>query len=166
MTKGGFSRAAIEETSILIKKPWAEVRDQMKSGVEFPGHEQVEAAMRRHPAMLRENQTDGWLSCQNGTSQNPQTCWRCKGTGAPRPERLRQLTPQPTPHPPEMPPAPTGNNAAAHLSEMDGGPPRYVYIHSPLPRAQFFNLNAYAKDCKCDKDFYPDLLTDEGTSTG
>jgi len=36
-----------------------------------------------------------------------------------------------------------------------------------LPRiAQLFNLDAYAEDCKCDTDYIPDVLTDEGTSTG
>jgi len=29
-----------------------------------------------------------------------------------------------------------------------------------------FNLDAYAKDHKCDKDLNPDLVTNEGTSTG
>jgi len=56
-------------------------------------------------------------------------------------------------------------NEAAHLSEIEGVPPGYVYILTPLPSAQFFNLDAYAKDRKRDKDFNPDLLTDEGTST-
>ena len=38
MAKEGFSRAAIEETKYLIKKPRAEVREEKKRGVEFPGH--------------------------------------------------------------------------------------------------------------------------------
>jgi len=38
MTQGGFLRAAIEETQQLIKKPRAEVREDKKQGVEFPGH--------------------------------------------------------------------------------------------------------------------------------
>jgi len=38
MAKEGFSRAAIEETKYLIKKPCAEVREEKKRGVEFPGH--------------------------------------------------------------------------------------------------------------------------------
>ena len=97
--------------------------------------------MERHPAMLRENQTNHCLPCHKGTAQNPQTHWRQKGKGAPSPERLRQLTPEPTPHPPEMPLVPPGNNEAAHVSEIEGVPPRYVYIHIPLPSAQFFNLD-------------------------
>jgi len=122
--------------------------------------------MERHPATLRENQTDGCLPCQNGTAQNPQTRLRRKGTGAPPPERLRHPPPEPRPHPPGMPPVPPGDNGAAHLSEIEGVPSGYVYIHPPLPSAQFFNHDAYDKDCKRDKDFNPDLLTANGTSTG
>jgi len=55
MGKGGFSRATIEETKFLIKKPWAEVRQEKKWGVDFPGDKNVKAAMERHPAMLWEN---------------------------------------------------------------------------------------------------------------
>jgi len=122
--------------------------------------------MERHPAMLQENQTDSCLPCQNGTAQNPQTCWRRKGTGAPRQERLSQPTPEPTPQPPETQLVPPSNNEAAHLSEIEGVPPTYVYIHTSLPSAQFFNHDAYAKDCKRDKDVDPDLMSDEETSTG
>ena len=86
--------------------------------------------------------------------------------GAPPLAQLRQLTPELTPHPPETPSVPPGNNEAAHLSEIEGVPSRYVYIRIPLPSAQFFNLDAYAKDRRRDKDFDPDSLTDEGTSTG
>jgi len=57
MAQGGFSRAAVEETQYLIKKPHAEVREEKKVGVEFPGHNKVKAAIARHPAMLRQNQT-------------------------------------------------------------------------------------------------------------
>jgi len=38
MAKGGFSRAA-------IKKPRAEVREEKKRGVEFPGRQKLKAAM-------------------------------------------------------------------------------------------------------------------------
>jgi len=38
MAKEGFSRSAIEEMKYLIKKPCAEVREEQKWGVEFPGH--------------------------------------------------------------------------------------------------------------------------------
>jgi hypothetical protein len=45
MTKGGISRAAIEETQQLIKKPRAEVRAEKMRGVEFCGHNKVKAAI-------------------------------------------------------------------------------------------------------------------------
>jgi len=166
MATGGFSRASEEDTQFLIKKPWAGVRDEKMWGVQFPGYKNVKSAMERHLAMLRESQTDGCLPCHDGTAQNPQTCWRRKGMGAPPLERLRQLTPgEPTPHPPKMPPVSLGKNEAAHVSVIEGVLPRYVDIHTPLPGAQFFNLDAYAKDRKRDEDFNPDLLTDAGTST-
>jgi hypothetical protein len=45
MAKGGFSRAAIEETQQLIQIPRAEVREEKKWGVEFPGHNMVKAVI-------------------------------------------------------------------------------------------------------------------------
>jgi len=166
MAKGGLSRTTIEETQFLIKEPRTEVQEWKKPGVEFPGHGNAKAAMDRHPAMLQENETDCCLPCQSGTAKNPQTCWRCKGTGAPPQERLREPTPEPTPHLPRTALVPPGDNEAAHVSEIAGLPPGYLYIHTCLPTAQFFNHDAYAKDRKRDKDFNPDLLTDKGTSTG
>jgi hypothetical protein len=118
MAKEGFSRAAIEETKYLIKKPRAEVREEKKRSVEFPGHKQVKAAIQRHPAMLHHTQTPGCLPCQNGTAKNPQTRWRRKGTGAPPPARHRVRTPEPTPPPPGTPPAPTSNTSGAQPAEM------------------------------------------------
>ena len=152
--------------AIPSQKSREEVREEKKRGVEFPGHKNVKTAMERHPAMLWENQTDGCLPCQNGTAQNPQTRWRRRGTGVPPPERLRLPTPGPKPHPPGPPLVPPGNNEVAYLSELEGVPPGYVYIHTSFPSAQFFNHDAYAKDRKRDKDFDPNLLTDEETSTG
>jgi len=70
MAKEGFLRAAIEETKYLIKKPRAEVREESKQGVEFPGHKKVKAEIQRHLAMLRHNQTSGCLPCENGTAKN------------------------------------------------------------------------------------------------
>jgi len=166
MAKGGFSRTTIEETQFLIKKPQAEVRDEKEHGVDFPGHNNVKAEMERNPAMLWENQTDGWITCQNGTAHNPPTLGRRIGTGVPPPERLRKPTTEPMPHPPKTPSIPPGNNEGAHLSEIKGAPPGFVYIHTPLPSAQCFNFDAYAKHWKCDTDCNPDLLTEEGTSTG
>jgi len=64
MAKGGFSRAAIEETQQLIEKPCAEVREEKKQGVECPGLRKVKAAIERHPAMVYENHMHGCLPCQ------------------------------------------------------------------------------------------------------
>jgi hypothetical protein len=86
--------------------------------------------------------------------------------GAPPPPQLRQLTPEPTPHPLGPLPVPPGDNEGAHISEIESVLHSSVYIHTRLPRTQFFNLDAYARDRKQDTDFNPDLLTDEGTSTG
>ena len=166
MAKGGFSQAAIQQTHFLINTPWAEVREKEKYGVEFAGNNYVKAAMERHLAMHRDNQTDGCLPCQTSTAQYSQTCWRCKGMGAPPPERLSQPTPEPTLHPPRMPPAPPGDNDGAHLFEIEGVPPGYVYIYTPLPSGPFLNIDACAKDRKRDNECNPDLLTDEGMSTG
>jgi len=52
MAKQGFSRASLEGMQQLIKKPRAEVQEEKKRGVEFPGHEKVKAAIERHPAMV------------------------------------------------------------------------------------------------------------------
>jgi hypothetical protein len=57
MAKEGFLRTAIQEMKYLINKPCAVVREGMKQVVEFPGHKKVKAAIQRHPAMLRHNQT-------------------------------------------------------------------------------------------------------------
>jgi len=116
MAKEGFSRAAIEETKQLNKKLRAKVREEKKRGVEFPGHTEVKAAIQRHPAMLRHNQTSGCLPGLNGTAKNPQTFWRHKETGAPRPARRRVRTPEPTTALPGTPPAPTGNTSGAQSS--------------------------------------------------
>jgi len=118
MAKEGFSRAAIEEMTYLIKKPRAEVREEKKRGVEFPRDKKGKAAIQRHPAMLRHNQTSGCLPCQNGTAKNPQTRCRCKGTGSPPLARRRVRTPEPTPPLPGTPPAPTSNTSGAQLSEI------------------------------------------------
>jgi len=133
MAKEGFSRAAIEETKYLIKKPRAEVRQEKKRGVESPGHKTVKAAIQTHPAMLRHNQTSGCLPCQNGNAKNPQPSWRRKGTGAPPPTRHRVRTPEPTPPPAGMPPAPTVNTSGAQLSEIVNLPAGHTYSHTALP---------------------------------
>jgi len=166
MAKGGFSRTPIEETQQLIRKPRAEVREEKKRGVQFPGHRKVKAAIERHPAMVYENQTDGCLPCQNGTAKNPQTRWRPEGTGAPPQVRPRQPTPELTPPPPGTPPAPSGDQNRAQSSEIPNLPAGFEYTHAPLPGAQFFNHDTFAEDSEHDEDFIPDLRNDEETSTG
>jgi len=117
MAKGGFSHAAIKETQQLIKEPRAEVQQENKQGVEFPGHERVKAAIQRQPAMVYTHHTDGCLPCQNGTAMNLQTRWRWIRSGAPPREPAAPphgalpppVKPPPprTPHPPRTPPTPS-----------------------------------------------------------
>jgi hypothetical protein len=159
MAKEGFLRAAIEERKYLLKKPRAEVREEKKRGVEFPGHKQVKAAIQRHPAMLGQNQTSGCLPCQNGTAKNPQTRWTPKGTGAPPPTRRREQIPAPTPPPPGTPPAPTSNTSGAQPAEIINLPAGYTYSHTALPCPEYFEDD---EDTEHDIDFDPDMLTDEG----
>jgi len=101
---------------------------------------------------------DGCLPWQNGRAMIPQTRWRRKSTGAPPP---RPASPRPG-----TPPAPPGASERTQISEAEGVPPAYVYIHTALSSTQFFNLDPYAKDYRRNKDFVPDLLTDESPSTG
>jgi len=61
---------------------------------------------------------------------------------------------------------PPDDSEITQSSETEGVPPRYVYIHSPLPCARFYNLDPYAKEPMRDKDFIPDLVTDERPLTG
>jgi len=158
VAKEGFSHAAIEQRQQLIKKPRAEVQEAKKRGVWLPLHDKVKAAIRRHPAMVRENQTDGCLPCQNDTARNAQPRWRFKGTGAPPPPLA--------PPRPGMPPVPPDDRERTPSSETEGVLPGYVYIHIQLLSARFYNLDRYTEDRMRDKDFIPDLLTDEGPSTG
>ena len=158
MAKEGFSRAAMEETKYLSKKPRAEVREEKKRGVEFPGHKKVLAAIQRHPAMHRHNQTSGCLPCQNGNTNNPQTRWRRKGTGPPPPDRCRERTPEPTPPLPCTPPAPTGNTSGVQLYQIVNLPAGYTYSDTALPCAESF----HDEETEHDTDFDPDILTDAG----
>jgi len=170
MAKGGFSRATIQETQHLIKKPRAKVREEMKRGLEFPGHKIAMAAIERHQAMLRHNQTAGYLPCLNDTANNPQTHWRRKGTGAPPPNRRRQQTPGPTPKPtpplPGISPAATGKTSGAESLEINNLSAGYAYSYTSLPCAECLIHEASAQDSEHDTDFDPDMLPDEGTSTG
>jgi len=162
MAKEGFSRAAIEETKYLIKKPRADDREEKKRGVEFPGHKTVKAAIQRHPAMLRYYKTPGCLPFQNGTAKNAQTRWRRKGTGAPPTTGRRVRTPEPTPPPPGTPPAPTGNTSGAQPSEIVNLTAGYTYSHTALPCAELFEDD---EDTEHDTDFDPHMLTADGYYT-
>jgi hypothetical protein len=82
MAKEGLLRAAIEETKYLIEKPRIEVREEKMRGLEFPEHNKLMAAIQRHQAMLRDNQTSACLPFQNGTPKNPHTSWGRTETGA------------------------------------------------------------------------------------
>jgi hypothetical protein len=73
IAKEGFSRAVIEETKYLNKKPRAEVSEEKKRGVELHRLKKVKAAIQRQPAILRHNQSSGCLPCQNGPAKYPQT---------------------------------------------------------------------------------------------
>jgi len=166
IAKGGFWRAAIEQTQHWIKRPRAEVWEQKKPGVGFAGHRKLKIANERHPAMVFENQTDGCLRCQNGTAKNSRTRWRHKGTGAPPQIRRKQPTPELTPPLPGMPPAPSGDKISAQRSEILNLPARYEYKHAPLSGTHVFTHDTYAEDSEHDEDFIPDLRNDDGTSTG
>jgi len=126
MAKGGISRGTREETQQLSKKPHADIREEKMRGVEYPGHNKVKLASERHTAMVRENQTDRCLPCQNGTAKNPETRWKRKGKTAPSP-RLAPLRP-------ESSPVPSDDD---ERSETQGMPPAYVYIHTSYPNARF-----------------------------
>jgi len=167
MVTGGFSCTTIEEMAqYVIKKPRAKVRQEKKQGVEFPGHQKVKATIGRLLAVLCQNQMNVCLPCQNGTAKNLQICWRCKGAGAPPPERHRPPTPEPTPSLPRTPPAPPGDNEGAQSSQINNLPLGYVYSHARVPSKQCFKLDAYAQDSQPNTHYNPDMLTDEGTSSG
>jgi hypothetical protein len=151
MAKGGFFRATKKETQQLMKNPRAEVREEKKRGVEFPGHQKVKAAIKRHPAMVYKNHMASCLPCQNDTAKNVQTRWRRKGTSAPPPE-LTAL-------PPGTPPPPPGDAEGHKCYQIESMPPSCVYMHSPLPNTQFLNQNPFAKDSKRDNDVIPVLLS-------
>jgi len=166
IAKEGFSRAAIENTQFLIKKPCAEVHEEKKRGVEFPGHTKLKAPRETHPAKFRQHQTAGCLRCHNGTAKNPHTRWRCQGTGAPPPDRRRQPTAEATPPLPDKPPAPTGNSCGAQWAQIVNSLAGYAYSHSSHASAECSTLDVSAQDSQHNTEFDPDMLTDEGTSTG
>jgi len=68
MAIGGFLCTAIDEAQHPSKRLCAEVHEEKKGGVEFAGHNKVEAVIERQPAMLRQNYLHGCLHCQNVTA--------------------------------------------------------------------------------------------------
>jgi len=150
----------------LIINPCAEVREEKKRPVEFPGQKQVEAVTIQRPAILHQNHTNRCFPCQNGTANNPQAHWRCKATIAPQPDWWSQPTPEATPSLPRTPPALPGDNVGAQSSHIHNLAPRYVCSHALLPNAQFFKLDSFAEDSLHDTEYTPDMLNDEVTSTG
>jgi len=178
MAKGGFLCATREKTRYLIKKPCAEVREEKKRGEEFLGHKKVKAVIEIHRAMFRQNHTPGYLPRQQGTAQNRMTRWRCTGTGAPPPHRHRQQTPEPTPEPTaeltleqtsplrRTPPALTGNTSGDQWLEIITLLAGHAHSHISLPCTESFTLDTSGQDSEHDTDFNPDILPDEGTSTG
>ena len=166
MAKGGCSRAAIERTLQRIKMPRAEVREEKKWGVEFPGHGKVKAGIEWHPATVYENQTDGCLPYQDGTPMNTRTCWRGKGRGAPPQVWPREPTSELTPPPPGTPPVPSGDQNHAQSSKIPNLPAGFEYTHAPLHGAQLFSHDTFAEDSEHDEDLIPDLRNDEETYTG
>ena len=89
MAKEGFSRAEVEEMQYLIKNPRAEVREERKQGVEFPGHNKVKDEIHRHRAMLCHKHTAGFLPCQMGPWTIRSHAGVPNETGAPPPDWRR-----------------------------------------------------------------------------
>lgn len=115
----------------------------------------VNAEMNTFAAMLLPNLIDGYLPCQHVAAKNQLTRCSDKATSAPPPE--------PTPSVTGMPPVstlPHSDNEGAQCSEIEGVPPRHVYINTPFPNAQVFNLAAYQTNCKRCHNFIPDVLAD------
>jgi len=157
ISQGRFSRAAIEETQQLMKKPRAEVQEEKKRGVEIPGHQRVNAAMERHLPMVYKNHMAGCLPCHYCTAKNLQTGWRRKETTAPPTDLAAPLPGRPSP--PGTPSAAPGDAEGNESYELEGMISSCVYMLSPLPNTQFFNHNVFANNSKHDKDFCPNLLS-------
>jgi len=67
---------------------------------------------------------------------------------------------------PKTPLTAAGNSSAAKRAQIVNLPAGYAYSHTALPCAESFTGDASAQDSQHDTDFDPDMLTDEGTSTG
>jgi len=60
----------------------------------------------------------------------------------------------------------TGNTSGAQRLEIINSPAGYAYSHTSLPGAESFTIDISAQDSEHDPAFDPDMLPDEGTSTG
>jgi hypothetical protein len=65
-----------------------------------------------------------------------------------------------------MPTAPSVDSVRSQSSEREGVPSEYVYLYIPLSSSQFCTIEPHGKDCKHNKKFVPDFLTDKGPATG
>jgi len=164
-TKGGFLRSAIDERQQLINKPPAEVREVRQLGIESPGNRMVKTEMERHLAMLRQNHIAAFL-WQNRTTENPQTGWRCKGGGAPPSARHSQLTQNQCHICPKCLLQPPVSMRDLKFPKLTICHPDMCIHSTPLHNTHLSNLDAYIHYSQHDTDFTPDMLTDDGISTG
>jgi hypothetical protein len=67
---------------------------------------------------------------------------------------------------PRTPLDPTGNISVAEPFQIINLPAGYGYLHTSIPCAESFPLDASAQDSLNINDFDPDMLTDEETVTG
>jgi hypothetical protein len=148
MAKHGISCSGIEETTHLIKKPRAEIREEQRHRVEFPGHRSVKAVIGKHPAMMYENQSDGCLPYQNDSIGNPCTHWKRKGTGPAQRQVHRQTGSA------QIRLAPTRQPPAA---QCDVPPPR---INVPTRLPCIFDPLGDDEDEEDDDDFTDDHSED------
>jgi hypothetical protein len=142
----------------LITKPHAKVQDKTMWGVVHTKHNKVKAAMARHPRMVCENYTDSGLPWENSTATIPQTHLGCRGKGAPSSRRAPTQS--------GTQPAAPDVTARTQCSEKDGVPPAYVYKCMQLHSVRFMNFDLSANNRMHVNNFIPDLLTDDGVSTG
>jgi hypothetical protein len=106
------------------------------------------------------------LLCYNNNLTTLQTRWRSKWTGPPPGGQLRQRTPEPKPPPYGTPPALTWKESNAQWLQIVNLLSRYIYSHTALLCAEYFNLDRSTQDRQhktyCDLD----MLTNEWIFTG
>lgn len=75
-------------------------------------------------------------------------------------------TPGLTPPPPGTPPSSPVGIEVVQGAAIEGVPPRYEYIDTPLPNAPSFNVDANDENHKHNQNSIPDLLSGEEISIG